>query len=367
MFKRFNDRLSEAAGGSKLLSASEWADNCFTVYEAYMSGQDPNDAYRKAAMQMGQIFIQYQIPQSAIPIAVINSLAEGSPAPLAMAVTFYYFPAVGQFYTLGVNLRRLDVGYRDKGFYDSLDQMVKATDFDQSGKITRFVLYDSTGKHFRDEAGVSPPGDRQRIVDIFEAPGSPFSAAPNFNYWRGLIPSAGDHFSYSTKLQNLRRFFPHSEEIKFWTVMLENTKGQKALPQDQHAAKRQELLGQMETQLRAAVWVAMADALESAGKSSKPAQVEDWQKKIAALEREFSLGDLDLGKHKGLQSKIDQEILQATGKVTQWWQGDNLYAVGQIYEKYIKSYTDLKAIRDRIFQIWRNPSRLTPGRPCPAP
>ena len=116
---------------------------------------------------------------------------------------------------------------------------------------------------------------------------------------------------------------------------------------DQYEAKREELLAQMETQLQAAVWVAMADALESAGKSSNLAQVEEWQKKIAELEREFSLRDADLGKNKGLQGKINQEILQATGKVSQWTQGDNLYAVGLIYEKYIKSYTDLKAIRDQ--------------------
>jgi hypothetical protein len=223
---------------------------------------------------MGQVFVQIQIPESAIPIAVINSFSEGSPAPLAMAVTFYYFPWVGQFYTLGVHLQRLDVGFRDKEFYNSLDLMLKNTDFDQAGKITRFYLKDATGKHARDEADVSPPGNRQRIVDIFEAPDSTFSIAPNFRYWRALIPDASDKYSYKTKLQNLRRFFPHSEEVLYWTVMLENTKGQQAeqgqtgLPGDRYAAQRLEQLAQMESQLQAAVWRAMADALESAAKSA---------------------------------------------------------------------------------------------------
>lgn len=51
-----------------------------------MSGQDENDCYRKAAWQMGQIFVQIQIPETAIPIAVITSLSEASPASLARAV-----------------------------------------------------------------------------------------------------------------------------------------------------------------------------------------------------------------------------------------------------------------------------------------
>jgi tetratricopeptide (TPR) repeat protein len=362
-FQRFNDQLSKAADGSKLLSLSDWADSGLSVYEAFMSGTDENDCYRKAAWQMGQIFVQIRIPESAIPIAVLNSLSEGSPAPLAMAVTFYYFPWVGQYYTLGVNLKRLDVGMRDKEFYNSLGQMLNVTDFDQSGKITRFSLKDATGKYARDEADVSPPGDREVIVKIFEAPDSPFAIAPNFRYWRTLIPDASDYYSYTTKLQNLRRFFPNSEEIRFWTIMLENTKGKKqegesaasqALPADQYEAKRQETLAVMETQLKAAVWVAMADALESAAKSSKQIQEDEWKKKIAELEREFSLSDLDLGKDKGLQGQINFEILQATGKATQWTEGDNIYAVGLIYEKYIKAYTDLKEMRSKIFQIWQD-------------
>jgi tetratricopeptide (TPR) repeat protein len=362
-FQRFNDRLSTTAGGSMLLSTSDWADNGLSVYEAFMSGKDENECYRKAAWQMGQIFMQVQIPESAIPIALLNSLSEGSPAPVAMAVAFYYFPWVGQFYTLGVNLRRLDVGMRDKEFYNSLDQMLKVTDFDQSGKITRFALKDATGKYARDEADVSPPGSREVIVQIFEAPESPFAIAPNFRYWRALIPDASDYYSYTTKLQNLRRFFPHSEEIRFWTLMLENTKGQeqkadakgqKPLPDDRYEAQRQELLAQMEKQLQNAVWMAMADALESAAKSSNQAQVDEWKKKIAELEREFSLSDLDLGKNKGLQGQINFEILQATGKLTQWTQGDNIYAVGQIYEKYIKAYTDLLDLRSKIFRIWND-------------
>ena len=360
-FQRFNDRLSTAAGGSRLLSTSDWADNGLSVYEAFMSGQDENDCYRKAAWQMGQIIVQMQVPQSAIPIVLLN---EGlKPAPLAMAVTFYYFPWVGQYWTLGVNLKRLDVGFRDKGFYDSLDQMLKVTDFDQSGKITRFTLYDPTGKHVRDEAEVSPPGNRGRLVQIFEAPDSTFAVAPNFHYWRALIPDASDYYAYSTKLQNLRRFFPHSEEIKFWTTMLEVTKGQKqdvaatgqkALPDDQYEGKREELLAQMQTQLQAAVWVAMADALESAAKSSNLSKLEEWQKKIAELEQEFSLRDEDLGKNQGLQGKINFEIQAATGKLSQWTQGDNVYAVGQIYEKYIKTYTDLKEMRAKIFYLWQD-------------
>ena len=72
-FQRFNDRLSTAAGGSRLLSTSDWADNGLSVYEAFMSGQDENDCYRKAAWQMGQIIVQMQVPQSAIPIVLLNS------------------------------------------------------------------------------------------------------------------------------------------------------------------------------------------------------------------------------------------------------------------------------------------------------
>ena len=71
-----------------------------------------------------------------------------------------------------------------------------------------------------------PPAIEDASSRFLRPPRVTFAVAPNFRYWRALIPDASDYYAYSTKLQNLRRFFPHSDEIKFWTTMLEITKGQ---------------------------------------------------------------------------------------------------------------------------------------------
>ncbi|MFN3593945.1 MAG: hypothetical protein ACK4TK_04605, partial [Thiobacillaceae bacterium] len=92
-------------------------------------------------------------------------------------------------------------------------------------------------------------------------------------------------------------------------------------------------------------WLAMADMLESSAKSAKAPGLEA---KVKKLEEDLSLGDDDLGKNKGILSRIKWEIRQNSSL----WSGENPYAVGLVYEKYIKTYEQVAAIRNDILNLW---------------
>jgi tetratricopeptide (TPR) repeat protein len=353
-FVEFNEKCNETGAGSKLLNASQWADMGFSVYEAYLSKTDKNEALKAAAEQLATLGIQMQWPLAGIPVSVYTSLSQGSPKPLIWAIGFYYFPGVAQIWTVGANLQRLDAQWREKAFYDELGKMLECTEYDQAGKISQFKIL-GPGGTVEEKADVSPPGNRPRIVEIFEQPGSPFASSRNFNYWRLLIPDKQfERFTYNTKMQRLRQYFPNSDEIRFWTIMLENQEASQQAD-DQFNVQRMEMLDQMQEKLRGAIWSAMADALESGVAASSDPKVAAWKKKIKEIEDDLGLGDSTLGKDKGLQSRIDREITLATGLVTQIIAGDNIYAVGQIYEKHINGYEKIRKIRDDIFKIWLNP------------
>ncbi len=352
-FVEFNEKCNETASGSVLLEASQWVDMGFTVYEAYMQAPDKDAGFRAAAEQLATLSIQYKWPLAGIPVSVYTSLSQGSPKPLVWAVAFYYFPGVAQIYTVSVNMQRFDVLYREKAFYDELGKMLECTEFDQDGKIIQFKLL-GPGGAVRAKADVSPPGNRDRIVEIFEQDGSPFAASSNFNYWRLLIPDKQfEPFSYVTRLGRLRQYFPYSDEIRFWTVMLENQEARQ-LPDDRYNIKRLEALDQFNEKLRAAIWMAMADALEAGVRASDDRKVAEWKKKIKELEDDLGLSDAVVGRNKGLQSRIDREITVATGKVTQVWQGDNFYAAGMIYDKYINAYERVRRLKNDVFKTWQD-------------
>mgnify|MGYP001067284206 CR=1 FL=1 len=345
--KQLNDQLNKTTAGSGLLKAADWADNAFTVYEAFMGGGNPNEAMWNASLAMGRIGLQEAFPSLAIPLSIYDGFRTGSPKPVAMAVAFYYFPFAGQTYMVSQQLQRVDVAMRDAEFYNSLGKMMAVTDFDTDGRIIRFHLMQATGKQELDSADI-PPGNRQAVIDLFSRPDSTFYTSSNFRYWASLVPKQNDLFGlYENKLEKLRRFFAYSDDVRYATLMLENFKAQSdKLPQDKYTAERQAALERMEQQLQEAVWVAMADMLESSAKSVQSPALEA---KIKKLEDDLDLGDDDLGAGKGLLSRVKWEIRQNSSL----WTGENPYAVGVVYDKYIQAYERVKALRNEIIlDIW---------------
>ncbi|HRH81290.1 MAG TPA: hypothetical protein PLW81_09615 [Thiobacillaceae bacterium] len=345
-FTEFNDQLNKTTAGSGLLKAADFADNAFTVYEAYL-GSSADEALWNASLALGRVGLQESFPSLQIPLALYDSVRTGSPKPLGMAVVFMYFPFAGQTYMVSQMMGRADVAIRDAEFYAGLNMVLEITEFDTQGKITGFSLKNILGKEIDSET-ISPPGNRKAIVALFTKPESTFYVSPNFRYWSSLVPKQDDRFGrYENKLQNLRRFFALSEDVAYMTHMLENFKTQSGkMPQDKYTAQRQAALAGMEDQLTETLWVAMADMLESAAQS---VQTPELDAKVRKVEEELNLGDDDLGRNKGILSKIKWEIRQNSSLFS----GENPYAVGLIYDKYLKAYERVSALRRQIvLDIW---------------
>ena len=347
-FQELNNQLNKTTAGSGLLKAADFADNAFSVYEAYL-GADADQALWNASLALGRAGLQEAFPSLQIPLALYDSVRTGSPKPLGMAVVFMYFPFAGQTYMVSQMMQRADVAIRDAEFYAGLNKVLDVTDFDTQGRITGFSLKNILGKEI-DSASISPPGNRKAIVALFSDHGGTFFTSANFRYWASLVPSRNDRFGlYENKLEKLRRFFNHSEDVRYMTLMLENFRAQGAkLPQDPYSAQREAALARMEGQLAETLWVAMADMLESAAKS---VQSNEMDAQVRKVENDLNLGDSDLGKNKGLLSKIKWEIRQNSSLFS----GENPYAVGLIYDKYLKAYERVAALRRQIIlDVWNN-------------
>ena len=351
-FQELNEQLNKTTAGSGLLKAADFADNAFTVYEAYL-GSNADEALWNASLALGRVGLQENFPSLQIPLALYDSARSGSPKPLAMAVVFMYFPFAGQTYMVSQQMQRADVAIRDAEFYAGLNKVLDVTEFDTQGRITGFSLKNILGQEI-DSVTISPPGNRKAIVTLFTKPDSTFYVSPNFRYWSSLVPNQDDRFGrYENKLQNLRRLFALSEDVVYMTHMLENFRTQSAgqsgkMPQDRYTTQRQAALAGMEESLTETLWVAMADMLESAAKSVQSSELDA---KVKQVEEDLNLGDDDLGKNKGLLSKIKWEIRQNSSLFS----GENPYAVGLIYDKYLKAYERVAALRRQIvLEIWNN-------------
>ncbi len=345
-FQELNEQLNKTTAGSGLLRSADFADNAFGVYEAYL-GSNADDALWNASLALGRAGLQETFPSLQIPLALYDSVKSGSPKPLGMAVVFMYFPFAGQTYMVSQMMGRADVAIRDAEFYAGLNKVLDVTEFDTQGRITGFSLKNILGKEI-DSASISPPGNRKAIVALFTDPGGTFYTSPNFRYWSSLVPKKDDRFGlYENKLEKLRRFFNQSEDVRYMTLMLENFKAQgDKLPQDKYTAQREAALARMEDQLTETLWVAMADMLESAAKSVQSSELDT---KVKKVEDDLNLGDDDLGKNKGILSKIKWEIRQNSSLFS----GENPYAVGLIYDKYLKAYERVKALRNQIIlDVW---------------
>jgi hypothetical protein len=339
--QQLNQQLSKTSAGSGLMKTMDWADNAFAVYDAYLDSKDASEALWNASLAMGRIGLQEKFPSLQIPLAVYDSLRSGSPKPLGMAVVFVYFPFAGQTYMVSQQLQRADVAIRDAEFYAAMNRILDITEFDTQGRITGFSLRNLIGKEI-DSASI-PPGNRQAIVDLFTRADSTFFTSPNFRYWASLAPRQDDKFGrYEDKLSKLRRFFAHSEDVRYATTMLEQFKAKAdKTPNDGYAGERAAALQKMEDNLNQTIWLAMADMLESAARSVQSPELEA---RIRKIESDLGLGDADLGKNKGLLAKVRFEIRQNSS----FWSGENPYAVGLLFDKYLKAYERVDNLRKQI-------------------
>ena len=339
--QQLNQQLNKTSAGSGLMQATDWADNAFSVYDAYLDSKDASEALWNASLAMGRIGLQEKFPSLQIPLAVYDSLRSGSPKPLGMAVVFVYFPFAGQTYMVSQQLQRADVAIRDAEFYAAMNRILDITEFDNQGQITGFSLRNLIGKEI-DSASI-PPGNRQAIVDLFTRSDSTFFTSPNFRYWASLVPRQGDQFGrYEDKLSKLRRFFAQSEDVRYATTMLEQFKVKAdKTPNDSYADKRAAALQKMEDNMNQTIWLAMADMLESAAKSVQSPELEA---RIRKIESDLGLADSDLGKNKGLLAKVRFEIRQNSS----FWSGENPYAVGLLFDKYLKAYERVENLRKQI-------------------
>jgi hypothetical protein len=339
--QQLNQQLNKTSAGSGLMKTMDWADNAFSVYDAYLDSKDASEALWNASLAMGRIGLQEKFPSLQIPLAVYDSLRSGSPKPLGMAVVFVYFPFVGQTYMVSQQLQRADVAIRDAEFYAAMNRILDITEFDTQGRITGFSLRNLIGKEI-DSASI-PPGNRQAIVDLFTRADSTFFTSPNFRYWASLAPRQDDKFGrYEDKLSKLRRFFAHSEDVRYATTMLEQFKAKAdKTPNDGYAGERAAALQKMEDNLNQTIWLAMADMLESAARSVQSPELEA---RIRKIESDLGLGDADLGKNKGLLAKVRFEIRQNSS----FWTGENPYAVGLLFDKYLKAYERVENLRKQI-------------------
>jgi hypothetical protein len=368
--QEFNKQMEESTSGSVLMRGLDFADNAFTIYEAFMSGADRNDAYWKTAEALGRIGLQNYNPLWGIPLGIYDSYQQGSVKPAAMAVAFLYFPFIGQGYMVSTQLGRLEVAMRDSEFYNALEQMQSCTKFSEDGKIIGFVLKNSVSGAEIDSVDIDPPGSRAAIIKVFEDPESTFGVSPNFRYWQTLVPRGGGEFGYSKgvvdkqkwiqgwtgidvsgytdKIDKLKRFFSYNEDLSYRLLMLENwSKKIEELPKDKYTAQRAAALIQMENGVQRAIWVAMADALESAAQSG--GKRKEWEEQIKKYEEALSLRDDDLGKEKGLLSRINYEIWKNSSLL----KGENKFSTGLIFDRYLRAYKKVQEIRSAIlFDLW---------------
>lgn len=344
--QEFNKKCAETTEGSLLLKATDFADNALTVYESYLAAKDETEALKNATMALGEIALQDRLPSLQIPIALYKSVSAGDPKPIGMAIAFRIFPAAGQIYTTTQLLERADTWTLDAAFYDQLNGMLDSTDFNEEHKIVSFKLRQAIGAAVMDEAVVSPPGDRKRIVAIFTDPESPFYVSTVFRYWRSLVPTNQDQFGlYKKKLAALRRFFPTHDSVRDATLTLEGYYMNP--PKDKYKALREQRVAEMEQALGNLVYVAMADSLEAA--VGADTEREKWKKELERLEFELSAGDAHLGPKKGLSAKAAWEIWQQSSRIT----GENPYVVAPIYKKYVETYQAIERTRKSVlYEIW---------------
>lgn len=339
-FEEFNKKMSEESPHGKALMTSAFlADSAFQVFDAYITAEDKNKGYAAVAEVMSRLIAQGIDPRLIIPVGIYDTLKTGDPKCLTMAIVFYRFPWIGNYYMVFSLTRRADMAISDSAFSNAMDDLYKRTSFDKNGKISAFSFTVMPFKKDGDmPVEVNPPGDREAIAKIMEGKNEGTMAnLSGFLYWYSILPDEGDTFSYKKKCENLRKCFPTSQEVKYYSTMLENAKGATQLTKEQS-----EVLRLMEERLRIAVWSAMADALEAGYKASNADARKKWDEDIAKLEEKLHF------RSGALKKKIEWQKDQKYS----WIKGENFYFTGLIYDLYIKTYEEIYKIRTKIRALW---------------
>ena len=394
----FNDKFTQSTGGSVFLGGLDTADDVLSIYDAYMSGGDTTEAMMNALGMVARIRLQEWNPAMGIPLGIYDSFKQGDIQPAVMATAFYYVPVLGQIAMISGHLARFDAALQDNEFYGALNRSWNNLEFDAEGRIVEFKMRNVRGDETHSEP-VNPPGDRADIINILENPERLIATSPEFRYWGSLVPRMPEEFGYrpefaqmlrsindATKkdlwvtrtsgmdftgyrhrIEKLRKYLAHDRGLMMRLHMLEMFMGDPGkIPDDKFTGDRQALLLQWEDDVQRAVWKAFADLMEAGFKASGSHDNKDLKDAIAKHEEAFGLGDSDLGKEQGLQSRVDREIVGKIGWFTSkmsWIKDENFYVIGTVYKHYIDAYDEVARIRKQIIlEVWYDKNRIDVSR-----
>jgi hypothetical protein len=362
-FQDLNAEMSKTMCGGALLGAADQMNNLIGIYDAYMKAP-PSEKLKAVAWELGTVALTEKIPLAGIPLGVWNSYQSGDPRPAAMAVGFYFFPWAGVAYMVDTNLRLTAAGVQEKAFYDRLTELMAYTEF-KDGKISKFSFPTPRSTGGPVDFAVTPPGDLRQIARILSE--SPELSANAFLQWfRDMVPRDNEASDVRVKKMDLLMArFPNSQDLQFMAGMLKAA-AQSELPQDSQASVRSERVKTFQTSIETALWMAAAEALQSAVRSSNPSELAAWRKTLADLAAEVGLSD----SKKGLLATLDGVVRQQTGLFTQMVRGDNPYVLGQLYDSYIASYREVRDAQSQILHTtWKlyGGADITVGMEKPVP
>jgi tetratricopeptide (TPR) repeat protein len=380
----FNEDWSQTIEGSKVLQSLDYADNALAIYDAYMAEETHAKGAFKAAGAIVKIKVMGALPSLSVAEGIIQAYQEGDTGPAIKSFAFYYFPTVGAFWGLGEKLQRLDVFVRDQEFLSYLDKMRNRIEFDPK---TGHIIGIKTGKYsdvFEFKYSQNQEERANNFADFFIKGDNLLTPdqLPEFRFWMTLIPRASERYGYGSdfvkkgdeslqgagetwaggklglggmdvsgkraKYARLKKYFSNNEELLTAVLILENKNnapGFTDLAGPKLAQKREEMLQRLETNIERAMWKSLFYLLEAS--AAPPKDLEKLIKELEKLEFDLNLSGPDLsdirGRNNGLMDAIKKEVKEQISKD---------YYGKFVYERYYKTYSQIKRIQSQIIQLW---------------
>ena len=371
---RMNNFLEQSGPGKLLnLKLFDALDNYFAFYDAYQSGKTPGEAIYNMTSTGMLIYAQQKIPFLAVPMGFYNAYKQERPGPAVMAVTFYYFPMVGQVYMVTTLTDRMIVTtVRDANFQKNLDAIASYAVYEE-GKIIRFKVprpasgwvSGSSREYFEtDDISDNPVQRSIDIKKIFNE--GELNVTPEMGYFYSLVPTRADKFGlYETKLDNLAKLFSFDDELmglidNIRIILKDSTDPTSPFwPRDQFSETRNKQLAQIEDDLENGLWLSIANAVENMHRSVDPKVSQKYKDELLGIEKELWMGNDQMKKRSlpGLLVKVENEIKNDPNNkslgTTKYGSGAAFEKVAiPTYEKYLNAYKKIIAIREQIFNYW---------------
>ncbi|MGB5029780.1 MAG: carboxypeptidase regulatory-like domain-containing protein [Chitinophagaceae bacterium] len=371
----FNEHLAKTKTG-KVLSSEilNKLDDGIALWDAWMSGKDYKQSAWNVSWTAGTIWAQGKWPFLAIPLGIYNSIQTRSPAPAAMAVTFYLFPFAGQAYMVTNIIDRLVVSQvMDYNFRNHLDRLAVMAITDGQGHVVRFKIprafngLTGSADSLETDPDISPsePARTLGIKNVFYDPA--FMYCPDIKYFESLIPRKTDQFGmYETKHKNLMTLFAFDNEFVGYLVGVKKFKEEKEngnieeVAASEISGQRIKMLDSLEIVIEDRLWSAVFSAIESTKRAEKKGVVDELEATIIRIQDSLFMDEWRMKKMDSLSLLL---------KIRKQIQNDPLYiqalkdkfSAGTAYERvaiptferYIQIYRQILVIQSKIFEIWR--------------